>query len=349
MDFQEKKQETTRLLRQWQETGMLEGITNENQQRQMAVMLESQRLMVEQNPKHKGTLELAQQVFKDLLAFKMVSIQSMMGPVDKIQFLRFRYSAPKLSYEEEIEPGDAEVTVYSADDAPKNKDLPEINLVLEEEEVVAKTRILKTLVPMGEDGFVKTEEIPAVAKSIREEITREIWTDLRNNAGTVATWDFRTALGDTMKERYESIYIKIVEISSVIHRKTLRGGANWIVMNPKIAKIFTAACGFFSPPESSPAGEQDDIRYIGTINCRWRLYVDPKYPVDDLLIGYAGESPMDAGYFYCPYIPLTYIEGPPSEESGGIPEGRVIARYSKKLLREGAKFYAKLTIQNFDI
>ena len=58
-------------------------------------------------------------------------------------------------------------------------------------------------------------------------------------------WDFSTALGDTIKEKYESLYVKVVEVTNVVHRKTLRGGANWIVTSPEVASIFeTATAGF---------------------------------------------------------------------------------------------------------
>ena len=80
-------------------------------------------------------------------------------------------------------------------------------------------------------------ELTAVlAQEINLEIDREVLTDLRNNAGTVAAWDFNTALGETLKEKYESLYIKIVELSNVVHRKTLRGGCNWLVTSPEVGE-----------------------------------------------------------------------------------------------------------------
>ena len=36
------------------------------------------------------------------------------------------------------------------------------------------------------------------------------------------------------------------------------------------------------------------------------VYVDP--PLDSVVrVGYTGTMPMDAGYFYCPYVPLMTV------------------------------------------
>jgi hypothetical protein len=41
------------------------------------------------------------------------------------------------------------------------------------------------------------------------------------------------------------------------------------------------------------------------IGNRIKVYVDPYATTDYITIGYRGTSPMDAGLFYCPYVPLT--------------------------------------------
>jgi hypothetical protein len=127
-----------------------------------------------------------------------------------------------------------------------NQDLPEINLVVESEEIAAKTRKLKAVWSYEAQQDLRSQhnldaeaELTAVlAQEINLEIDREVLSDLRNNAGTVASWDFNTALGDTIKEKYESLYVKVVEVSNVVHRKTLRGGCNWLVTSPEVASIF---------------------------------------------------------------------------------------------------------------
>lgn len=237
-----------------------------------------------------------------------------------------------------------------------NQDLPEINLVIESEEIVAKTRKLKAVWSYEAQQDLRSQhnldaeaELTAVlAQEINLEIDREVLFDLLNNAGTVAAWDFATALGDNIKERYESLYVKIVEVSNVIHRKTLRGGANWIVTSPEVASVFETATAGFAPAPSETFTSNLGIQYVGTINNRWRLYKDPLFRTNQLLMGYKGDSYMDSGYFYSPYVPLTQTPVVLDPESF-CPRKGILTRYGKKLLREGAKFYARMSIANFVI
>lgn len=236
------------------------------------------------------------------------------------------------------------------------QDLPEINLVIESEEIAAKTRKLKAVWSYEAQQDLRSQhnldaeaELTAVlAQEINLEIDREVLTDLRNNAGTVAAWDFNTALGETIKEKYESLYVKVVELSAVIHRKTLRGGANWLVTSPEVASIFETATAGFAPAPSETFTSSLGIQYVGTVNNRWRLYKDPLFPSNQILMGYKGDSYMDSGYFYCPYVPLTQTPVVLDPESF-CPRKGILTRYGKKLLREGAKFYARMSIANFVI
>lgn len=236
------------------------------------------------------------------------------------------------------------------------QDLPEINLVIESEEIAAKTRKLKAVWSYEAQQDLRSQhnldaeaELTAVlAQEINLEIDREVLTDLRSNAGTVTAWDFNTALGDTIKEKYESLYVKVVEVSNVIHRKTLRGGANWLVTSPEVASIFETATAGFAPAPSETFQSSLGIQYVGTVNNRWRLYKDPLFPSNQILMGYKGDSYMDSGYFYCPYVPLTQTPVVLDPESF-CPRKGILTRYGKKLLREGSKFYARMSIANFVI
>ena len=253
-------------------------------------------------------------------------------------------------------PGANSVVVNYEYNMECNQDLPEINLVIESESIVAKTRKLKAVWTYEAQQDLRSQhnldaeaELTAVlAQEINLEIDREVLTDLRNNAGTVSAWDFNTAMGDTIKEKYESLYIKIVEVSAVIHRKTLRGGANWIVTSPEVAAIFETATAGFAPAPSETFTSSLGIQYVGTVNARWRLYKDPLFPSGQLLMGYKGDSYMDSGYFFCPYVPLTQTPVVLDPENL-CPRKGLLTRYGKKLLREGAKFYARLSIANFVI
>jgi hypothetical protein len=254
------------------------------------------------------------------------------------------------------DPGANSVVVSYEYNMECNQDLPEVNLVIESEEIAAKTRKLKAVWSYEAQQDLRSQhnldaeaELTAVlAQEINLEIDREVLSDLRNNAGTVASWDFNTALGDTIKEKYESLYVKVVEVSNVVHRKTLRGGCNWIVTSPEVASIFETATAGFAPAPSETFTSSLGIQYVGTVNNRWRLYKDPLFPSGQLLMGYKGDSYMDSGYFYCPYVPLTQTPVVLDPDSF-CPRKGILTRYGKKLLREGAKFYARLSIANFVI
>ncbi len=237
-----------------------------------------------------------------------------------------------------------------------NQDLPEINLVVESEDIIAKTRKLKAVWSYEAQQDLRSQhnldaeaELTAVlAQEINLEIDREVLGDLRNNAGTVSAWDFSTAIGQTIKEKYEALYVKIIEVSNVIHRKTLRGGANFIVTSPEVASIFETATAGFAPAPSETFTSSLGVQYVGTVANRYRLYKDPLFPTNQLLMGYKGDSYMDSGYFYCPYVPLTQTPVVLDPESF-CPRRGLLVRYGKKLLREGSKFYARLSIANFRV
>ena len=256
----------------------------------------------------------------------------------------------------DVAPGENHIVINYEYNLECQQDLPEINLVVESEEIAAKTRKLKAVWSYEAQQDLRSQhnldaeaELTAVlAQEINLEIDREVLTDLRNNAGTVSSWDFNTALGDTIKEKYESLYIKVVEVSNVVHRKTLRGGANWLVTSPEVASIFETATAGFAPAPSETFTSSLGIQYVGTVNNRWRLYKDPLFPQGQILMGYKGDSYMDSGYFYCPYVPLTQTPVVLDPESF-CPRKGILTRYGKKLLREGAKFYARLSIANFVI
>lgn len=297
----------------------LEGIPKKHQEG-AALILENQRLMSEASncaPEfYENSLLLVQKVLTGFHLLDMVGFQPMFGPASYLFYLNFKYGSKDWTGDlSEVESG---------------ANAPEVNLVIETEEAAARTRKLR----IEPSTFKEEGWLDKLADDIRNDITREIITDLRNNVGTVAAWDANVALGKTIKERYEDLYIKIVEVSSVIHRKTLRGGANWIVAGKEIS-------GLLQSSSSAPFHETKHLSYWGTMCNRWRTYFDPDLAPNEILLGYMGDSGMDSGYFYNPYV---FLWPTPTTEEG--PPYGILARYSKKLLKSGSKFYAKLTVAN---
>lgn len=285
-----------------------------------------------------------------------VSFTDIGSPATKVTSASINATTGVVTFTWNSDPGANSVVCSYEYNMECNQDLPEVNLVIESEDITAKTRKLKAVwsyeaqqdLRSQHNLDAETELTAVLAQEINLEIDREVLGDLRNNAGTIAAWDFNTALGDTIKEKYESLYVKVVEVSNVVHRKTLRGGCNWIVTSPEVASIFETATAGFAPTPSENFTSSLGIQYVGTVTNKWRVYKDPLFPTGQILMGYKGDSYMDSGYFYCPYVPLTQTPVVLDPESF-CPRKGILTRYGKKLLREGSKFYARLSIANFVI
>lgn len=253
-------------------------------------------------------------------------------------------------------PGENHATVSYEYNMECNQDIPEINLAVESESITSVTRKLKaSWSPESSQDLrsmhnldAQTEILGVLAQEINLEIDREIIDDLRSNAGTILAWDFKTALGTNIKEKYESLYVKLAEASAVIHRKTMRAAANWIVTSPEIATIFETSTAGFAPSPSETFTSSLGVQYVGSVGTRWKVYKDPAFKANQILFGYKGDNYMDSGYFYCPYVPLTQTPVVVDPDSF-CPRVGIMTRYGKKMLREGAKFYGRMTIANFQV
>lgn len=309
------------IFTKWKKTDMLD-VYPEKHQKKFAVILDNQRLLYESlnyaepNMSQK-LLGLVQKVLKGWIVPDIVSVQPLLGPAGNLYSMH--HKATWTPYED----GSGLGTIG-------------VDLKLQEQEIRAITRNLFKFQPKD---FETDEALEVVATKIRNIITREVFTDLRNNAGTHSKRKV-----DVEEMDYESIFVNLCEVSGVIHRKTLRGGLNWIVAGPVIAKTLTRAAGM-----SEATGLSEDVFekaegpvYLGTLNARWRLYYDPLYPKDEMLVGYGDEEQLLDGYFYAPYIMLTQtpvILDPENFE----PRFGLMSRYGKKLSRPGPKFYGKMT------
>lgn len=309
----------------------------EDQARTVSVILENQRLMNESGsgtePFRKHSISILAKTFKNFLPFEMVSVQPMLGPKIDNFYLAFVYKsknpAPTLSTTDETT-----LMGYMDPDAKVDPDnLPEISLAMKTIETSAKTKRTRLRWVGGDGGndYENEDFRDTLAEEFRNEITREIMTDLRNNAGTVAT----SVLIDDVYD-HEAIYIKMVEVSSVIHRKTLRGGCNWIVTSPEIGMVMAKANGWNTDFKFGIGG---NVIKVGVLNGRWKLFVDPLFPANNMLLGYKEPHMLDNGYVYCPYVALT--ETPiildPEEFK---PQRGYLTRYGKRLI--SPKPYARM-------
>jgi len=136
----------------------------------------------------------------------------------------------------------------------------------------------------------------------------------------------------TVSEWYETLVETINDVSAQIHRKTLRGGANFVVCSPEVANILEFTAGF----RANVTGD-DNKGTVGTVNVgsiskKWDVYVDPYFPRNVVLTGRKGGSFLESGYVYAPYVPLQVTPTIFGVEDF-VPRKGVMTRYAKKMVR----------------
>jgi len=152
----------------------------------------------------------------------------------------------------------------------------------------------------------------------------------------------------TIREWYESLVETCIDVSNVIHRKTLRGAANFMVVSPDVATIFEATMLYKPTVSMDPKETQFSlgVEKVGTLNNRFTVYKDPYFPRNIILIGYKGGSFLETGYVYAPYVPLI-VTPTIFAPNDFTPRKGVMTRYAKQMVR--SDFYGKVVIINMDV
>jgi len=136
----------------------------------------------------------------------------------------------------------------------------------------------------------------------------------------------------TVSEWYETLIETINDVSAQIHRKTLRGGANFVVCSPEVANILEFTSGF----RASVTADQDKgtIGAVksGSLSKKFDVFVDPYFPRNVILVGRKGGSFLESGYVYAPYVPLQVTPTIFGTEDF-VPRKGVMTRYAKKMVR----------------
>jgi len=198
-----------------------------------------------------------------------------------------------------------------------------------------------------------------LSEQVAAEIDREILRDLRKGAAWQLRWDYngwkRANSGGgfnayTQKEWNQTLITKINQISAQIHKSTLRGGANFIVVSSEVSAIFDDL-EYFHVSNASPEQDQYNmgIEKIGSLGGRYTVYRDPYAPANSVVIGHKGKSLLDTGYIYAPYVPLQLT---PTLQNpfNFAPTKGIMTRYAKKMVNN--RFYGVVTVDGvvtFDI
>ena len=260
--------------------------------------------------------------------------------------------------------------------------IPEIDIKIEAVPVVAETRKLRARwspelaqdlnAYHSLDAEVELTQI--LSEQIALEIDREILNDLLSQA-SAANYYWSRAPGvfvnkltgveakasdslaggpsfrGTVREWYETLVETIIDVGNEIHRKTLRGSANFIVVGPDVATIIEASV-FYKPSYSLDGDGQVQqpvvlgAEQVGQLSNRFTVYKDPYFPRNKVLVGYKGGSYLETGYVYAPYVPLI-VTPTIFQPEDFTPRKGVMTRYGKKMVR--SDFYGTVTCRDMNV
>jgi hypothetical protein len=193
-------------------------------------------------------------------------------------------------------------------------------------------------------------ELTAIlSEQIAAEIDREILRDLRHLAPWKARWDvngWRRMAGYstnyTQKDWNQELITKVNQISAQIHKSTLRGGANWLVVSSEISALLNNLEYFHVSDANAEADQYNmGIERVGSLQGRYQVYVDPYSPSYSMILGHKGTSLLDTGYIYAPYVPMQLtptIYNP----FNFAPVKGIMTRYAKKCVNN--KFYGHIQV-----
>ena len=248
-----------------------------------------------------------------------------------------------------------------------NLNIPEVDLELKSESIVAKTRKLKAVwTPELAQDLNAYHSIDAEAELtsmlseyISLEIDLEILDMLQVNALTVDYWS--TNVGEEYNAStgvwtagsaslayqkatwFQTLGVKLNKVSNKIHQLTMRGGANCIVCSPDVATILESIPGFHVNAEKDSLQFAAGVSVVGSISNRYTVYKNPYMTSNQILLGFKGANFLETGAVYAPYVPLimTPLVYDPDNFT---PRRGVMTRYAKKIVRP--EFYGKIYVKD---
>ena len=257
---------------------------------------------------------------------------------------------------------ESDVTTVSGNFGDVAQAIPELDIKVDSVAVTAITKKLraKWSPELGQDLNAyhnldaEVELTGILSEQVALEIDREILNDLvkratagtlhwsrqpgkflnRETGATIEAADSSTGYPEftgTVSEWYETLIETVNDVSARIHRKTLRGGANFIVCSPEVANLLEFTAGFRAAVSVDSNGTAGAVN-VGSISKKFDVYVDPYFPRNILLVGRKGASFLESGYVYAPYVPLQVTPTIFGTEDFAPRKG-VLTRYAKKMVR----------------
>ena len=248
-----------------------------------------------------------------------------------------------------------------------NITIPEINVTLANESIVAKTRKLKAqwspefAQDLNADHSIDAEaeltsllseyismeiDLELMDMLIQDAATTERWSAVNNKVWTGTSWTAGTAgsaFYNTQGAWFGTLGTKVQKVSNKIHQKTLRGGANFLVCSPSVATILESIPGYAADTNGDKMDFAMGVQKVGNLNSRFRVYKNPYMTENVILMGYRGSQFLETGAVYAPYVPLIMtplIYDPVSF----TPRKGIMTRYAKKMIRP--EFYGKIFVSD---
>jgi hypothetical protein len=262
--------------------------------------------------------------------------------------------------------GDFEdATPNTAGNAVTALDIPEIDLELKSEAIVAKTRKLKAVwTPELAQDLNAYHSIDAEAELtsmlsdyISLEIDLEILDMLKSNALTTEYWSatigeeyngstWTSGISGVAYQKntwFQTLGVKLNKVSNKIHQLTLRGGANFVVASPDVCTILESIPGFTVSADKDAMSFAAGVTTVGSISNRYTVYKNPYMTSNEILMGFRGNNFLETGAVYAPYVPLimTPLVYDPQNFT---PRRGVMTRYAKKMVRP--EFYGKVYVKD---
>jgi hypothetical protein len=267
---------------------------------------------------------------------------------------------------------DASGAGYPNNDSTSAINIPEINVQMRSEAIVAKTRKLKAqwTPEFSQDlnAFhsldAEAELTSILSEYISLEIDLEILDMLIQNVPTNQVEYWSAKVGNavqngavvsntsgvyyTQMSWFQTLGIKLQKISNIIHQRTLRGGANFIVISPTVATVLESIPGFAADTDGDSAKMTYafGVQKIGSLNSRYKVYKNPYMLENTILMGFRGNQFLESGAVYAPYVPLimTPLVYDPNTFT---PRKGIMTRYAKKMVRP--EFYGKVMVLDTNI
>ena len=248
--------------------------------------------------------------------------------------------------------------------------IPEINVQLKSEAIVAKTRKLKAQwTPEFAQDLNAYHSVDAEAELtgilsqyismeidleildmlIQNAFTEDFWSAINNvtidSAGNTNPTVNTAGFYNTQGGWFQTLGTKLQKVSNKIHQLTLRGGANFLVCSPTVATILESIPGFASDGTGEKMEFNFGIQKVGSLNSRYKVYKNPYMTENVILMGYKGSQFLECGAVFAPYVPLimTPLLYDPNTFT---PRKGLMTRYAKKMIRPD--YYGRIYVSGLN-